>query len=182
MTGTVGLQMPRRLIDLGPYEFHQLDLPHASNRDRVVAQRVHERFFSNTDVTFALYAVPMSELIECAMIGAILRGEFPAATYEHWRRRGTLEHDARETFAKAQAEQRRNPVFAQELPLIEALERLFREGGPTDPLIARSLERPLSTGEEAFFIVDGHHRLLAAEATDVAELQVYVGKPSPRDS
>jgi ParB-like chromosome segregation protein Spo0J len=65
--------------------------------------------------------------------------------------------------------------------LIGALERAFLEKGPTDPLIARSLERPLSNGEEALFIVDGHHRLLAAAATDVAELRVYVGKPRPRD-
>jgi hypothetical protein len=174
--------MPCRLLDPGPYEFHQLDLPHASDRDRVVASRVHERFFSDTDLRFALYAVPISELIECAMIGAIFRGEFPAETYEHWRRHGTFEHEAREAFAKAQPEQRSNPAFAKELPLIRALERKFREGGPTDPLIARSLERPLSNGEEAFYIVDGHHRFLAAAATDLAELQVYVGKPRPRES
>jgi hypothetical protein len=50
-------------------------------------------------------------------------------------------------------------------------------GAPTDPLIARSLEVPLSTGDEALFIIDSRHRLLAAAATNVDELEVYIGKP-----
>lgn len=112
-------------------------------------------------MTFALYAVPMSEVIECALIGAILRNEFPAALYEQ--RRG-------------------DPDFAKELPLIEALERVYADGGPTDPLIARSLKRPLSTGDEAFYIVVRHHRLFAAAATDVADLQVYVGTSKRHES
>src|SRR4051794_38605994 len=115
--------MPRRLVDPRPYEVHPLALPPASDPDRSIAQQIHERFFADTDVAFALYAVPMSELVESALIGAVLRREFPAETYEHWRRTETPEARVREAFAQAQAQQRSSPAFAKELPLIEALER-----------------------------------------------------------
>lgn len=99
--------------------------------------------------------------------------------YQDWRRRGAPEAEARALFARADAAQRANPAFEAELPIVEALERLFAESAPIDPLIARSLEQPLSTGDEALFIIDGRHRLLAAASTGVAELEVYVGRPVP---
>jgi hypothetical protein len=39
---------------------------------------------------------------------------------------------------------------------------------------------PLSTGAEAVFVIDGRHRLLAAAATNVDELDVYIGKAKKR--
>ncbi len=130
-------------------------------------------------MTFALFTVPTFEVIESSFVDAVLRKAVAAQLYEDWRRRGAQEGEARKLFADADKEQRRNPAFAEELARIEALERLFAEGASTDPLIAGTLEVPLSTGEKALFVIDDRHRLLAAAATDVGQLEVYIGTPTP---
>lgn len=168
--------MPRRLLDPGPFDFDQLSLRHATEADLDTARRVKKKFFPDAELIFAKYAVPTFELIESNLVDAISQGKFPVEAYEAWRLQGASESEAREAFARADAAQRRDPAFAGELAQIEALERLIREGAELDPLIARSLEMPLSTGEEALFIIDGRHRLIAAAATNISELLVYVGR------
>ncbi len=170
--------MPRRLVDPGPLNFSELRLPNARAHDLHVAQRVQEKFFPRAHLEFSLFRVPTIELIESSFVDAVIRKEIPAPVYESWRLRGGPEAELRALFNEADAAQRRDPGFAGELVQIQALEKIFAEQVATDPLIARSLEVPLSTGEEALFIIDGRHRLLAAAATSVAELEVYVGTPS----
>lgn len=171
--------MSRRVVDPGPFTFRELELPHASERDIEVAQQVAAKFFPGVELTFELVAVPTFELIESAQVDAAVRGAFPVESYRDWRRRGAPEAEAREAFARADAAQRATAAFAAELPIVEALERLLAGNAAIDPLIARSLEQPLSTGEAALFIIDGRHRLLAAAATGVTELEVYIGRPIP---
>lgn len=144
--------MARRLLDPGPFTFEDLELPHASERDIGVTRRVAAKFFPGIELSFQLFAVPTFELIESSQVDAVLREAFPADVYQDWRRRGAPEAEARELFARADAEQRANPAFKQELATIEALERLFAEDATIDPLVARSLAQPLSNGEEALFI------------------------------
>jgi hypothetical protein len=171
--------VPRRVLDPGPFTFAELELPHASDHDIEIAQRVAAKFFPGVELRFGLVAVPTFELIESSQVDAAIRGEFPVDVYQDWRCRGAPEAEARELFARADAAQRASPAFEAELPIVEQLERLLAENAAIDPLIARSLEQPLSTGEQALFIIDGRHRLLAAASTGVAELEVYIGRPSP---
>jgi hypothetical protein len=170
--------VPRRLIDPGPFGFGQLHLPHASERDLDIAQQLQEKAFPGVELTFGLWAVPTFELIESSFVEAVARRTLPVEAYEDWRRRGAPEAEARKNFADADAAQRRNPQFAEELTRVEALERLFAAEAPIDPLIAASLEVPVSTGQMALFVIDGRHRRLAAAATGIAELEVYIGKPN----
>lgn len=141
-----------------------------------------EKFFPNRTLSFSLFSVPLLELLESNFVDAVMRKEMPADAYHDWRRRGAPEEDLRVLFAAAGEQQRQRPEFAGELPRIEMLERRYRAGEPTDPLIAVSLGQPLSTGWDALFIVDGRHRLIAAAATGVDVLGVYIGTPGAPDS
>jgi hypothetical protein len=169
--------MPRRVMDSGPFTFDQLELPNASECDLSTARHVMEKFFPNVTLSFSLFAVPLAELLESNFVDAVLRKQMPAEAYHEWRQRGASEQELRALFEAAGDQQRQRPEFADELPRVEMLERQYRAGESTDPLIAASIQQPLSTGWDALFIVDGRHRLIAAAATGVDELEVYVGTP-----
>jgi hypothetical protein len=172
------VDVTRRLVDPGPYSFDQLQMPHAVDSDVDVARKMMDKFFPGVELSFALFEVPLTELVESSLVEAVSRKTLAPEVYLDWRSRGASHEEARTHFAASDAHQRRDPAFADELKRIEALEDLFAKEAAMDPLIARSLEVPLSTGEDALFIIDARHRLLAAAATGIEALHVYIGKPT----
>lgn len=66
------------------------------------------------------------------------------------------------------------PEWEADKTRVEELESLYAEGADVDPLIAKGLGVPLSSKDEALFMLDGRHRLIAAVAAGAGELPVYV--------
>lgn len=149
--------------------------PNASENDRETARRLRDKQFPGVEHAYALFTIPLFELIESSFVEAVSRGVFSRDDYINWRQRGAPEDEVLEAFAADAKRQRQDPSFAAELVRIEELESLVSAGSRIDPLIGCSLGVPLSSGEEALFLIDGRHRLLAAMAVEVPELEVYVG-------
>ena len=66
------------------------------------------------------------------------------------------------------------PEWAAEQAIIDALATVYATEN-MDPLIGARMGAGLSTGEKSVFIIEGRHRLYAAFAAKVPNVDVYIG-------
>lgn len=167
--------------DRGPIAFGDLRLDNQRGEEREIAARMIERL-AGTDpqaMTFMRVRVPVVDLIESAVIEAVVREKLDEALYVRWRERGAPADELHEWFENVAAARRADPASAGRLAGCEVFARLFEAGEPVDPLIAaRYHERlALSSGNPALLVLDGRHRWFAAAECDLPDLPVYVSLP-----
>ena len=172
---TYVFQMSRDLINPTPRTFDELQGAHQSLQDLEKARRVMKKFVPG-DLVFQLWSVPVHELIESGFVEAILREQIPPDDYAGWLQAGAPRRWLFDAYGQVFAHRREHePEWAAEQAIVDALTTIYATGR-MDPLIGARMESALSTGEKAVFIIDGRHRLYAACAAKVPNVEVYIGR------
>jgi hypothetical protein len=103
----------------------------------------------------------------------------PPDDYAQWLRTGAPRQWLFDVYSQVIAHRRQQePQWAAEQMVIDALAEVYATG-EMDPLIGARMQSGLSTGEKSVFIIDGRHRLYAAIAGGIPELEVYIGRAAP---
>lgn len=173
--------MSRRVIEPGPLTFAELRRDHQSAKDTDTSRKVIEKFVGDADaLRFQLLSIPTFQPIESTIVEAVVTKRLTPEMFDYvaWRERGAQERPIRELYAMIDNARRSVPGWEADKTRVEELEALYAEGADVDPLIAKGLGVPLSSKDEALFMLDGRHRLFAAVAAGPGELPVYVLMPA----